>query len=776
MMRLALYLLLVLSTGSALALDGTIAGRIEDGTTGTGLMGAYVLVAGTRLGAVADSSGSFTIRSVPPGTYRLTAKMLGYKAQIVRQVVVRSGQTTSIDIALQQQSIELETVTVVGHRRDPAPQQTSAHQIEAHQVVEMPGGGEDLFRSLHALPGVVARADFASQFYVRGGSPDQNLIVVDRVPVFNPYRLKLLGGPVSMFNPDMVERVELLPGGFPAQYGDRLAAVLVVENREGERERRRWRGGASLIDMRAFVEGPLPGSRQNGSWTAATRRTYYDQLLNRLDSLPKGTVLPFFRDYQAKLVYDLGPEQKLHLNVLNSHEGALLKDLDVEDEDDEDFFTAADKFQFESGFDNNLYSLGWANAISDVTLSDLTLSFFNDDWFFDLTTEDEFFRADIDMRKLDIREDLTHIASRNHHLQMGMAVADLITDITVEIRQDSAAYYEREPSDRRDEDGIMVERSIRLQNASTTTAFYLQDEWRRWHPRLLVLPGMRLDYSTFAREWVLSPRLGLRYALTSDLLGRVGWGFYHQAPNFVGLFERFEREIEWNLFETIVLKTERAQHFTAGLEWDRGQAHTAKLEGYYKHLDHLVVARDSTYQSIPDNSGRGHAYGLEVFLQRRPSAATRLSGWISYSLGVSKEGNPQDPLHYRDVDQRHTLDLIGRLRLTKRSSFDVRYSYGSGFPYTPVAVDSDGEPLFDAESNVVWETTNSRRYPAYRRLDVRLSWRRGAVGGRTFTAYLEIINALNRRNVFEYYWDEDYRRLVSYMLPIMPFFGLRLGN
>ena len=536
MMRLALYLLLVLSTGPALAIDGAIAGRIEDSTTGTGLMGAYVLVAGTRLGTVADSSGYFTIRSVPPGTYRLTAKMLGYKAQIVRQVIVHSGQITSLDIAMQQQSIELETVTIVGHRRDPAPQQTSAHQIEARQVVEMPGGGEDLFRSLHALPGVVARADFASQFYVRGGSPDQNLIVVDRVPVFNPYRLKLLGGPVSMFNPDMVERVELLPGGFPAQYGDRLAAVLVVENREGERER------------------------------------------------------------------------------------------------------------------------------------------------------------------------------------------------------------------------------------------------RRWHPRLLVLLGMRLDYSTFAREWVLSPRLGLHYALTSDLTGRAGWGFYHQAPNFVGLFERFEREIEWNLFETIVLKTEQAQHFTSGLEWDRGQAHTAKLEGYYKRLDHLVVARDSTYQSIPDNSGRGHAYGLEVFLQRRPSTATRLSGWISYSLGVSKEGNPQDPLHYRDVDQRHTLDLIGRLRLTKRSSFDVRYSYGSGFPYTPVAVDSDGEPLFDAEGNVVWEETNSRRYSAYRRLDVRLSWRRSAVGGRTFTAYLEIINALNRRNVFEYYWDEDYRRLVSYMLPIMPFFGLRLGK
>ena len=293
---------------------------------------------------------------------------------------------------------------------------------------------------------------------------------------------------------------------------------------------------------------------------------------------------------------------------------------------------------------------------------------------------------------------------------------------------------------------------------------------------LLVLPGARLDYSTFTREWVLSPRLGLRYALTDGLLGRAGWGYYHQAPSFVGLFERFEREIEWNLFETIVLKTERAQHFTAGLEWDRGQAHGARLEAYYKRLDHLVVARDSTYRSIPDNSGRGHAYGLELFLQRRPSAATRLSGWISYSLGVSKEGNPREPLHYRDVDQRHTLDLVGRLGLTRRSWLDVRYSYGSGFPWTPVARDPDGEPLFDAEGSVIREPVNSRRYPGFRRLDVRLSWRRGQVGGRTLTAYLEVINALNRRNVFEYYWDEDHRRLVSYMLPIMPFFGLRLGH
>ena len=126
--------------------------------------------------------------------------------------------------------------------------------------------------------------------------------------------------------------------------------------------------------MRGFVEGPLPGSGRNGSWIAATRRTWYDQLFNRLDSLPRGTVLPFFRDVQAKVVYDLGPEQKLHFNALNSHEGALLKDLDVEDEDDDDFLHRRRRVPVRERLRQQPLQPGWANAISDVTLSDLTLS------------------------------------------------------------------------------------------------------------------------------------------------------------------------------------------------------------------------------------------------------------------------------------------------------------------------------------------------------------------------------------------------------------------
>lgn len=315
--------------------SGTILGRVVDADTGFDLAGAYITIDGTRLGATADTSDAFTITNVPAGEHRLVFQMIGYKTRVLRQIRVLADSTTSpVTASLRAQSIELETVTVTTHRDRELEKQlnTTVHSIRPADVVSLPGGGEDLFRTVQAMPGVVARVDYGTQFYLRGGTPDQNLITIDGVSVFNPYRLKLLGGPVSIFNPDVVELVELLAGGFPAEYGDKLPSVLVIHNREGDRHNRHFRGGASLIDSRFAADGPIPGTQTDGSWLVAGRRTYYDILFNRLDSLPKGTVLPFFRDVQTKIVQDLGPNQQIVINFLDSNEGTELKKLDVEEE------------------------------------------------------------------------------------------------------------------------------------------------------------------------------------------------------------------------------------------------------------------------------------------------------------------------------------------------------------------------------------------------------------------------------------------------------------
>jgi outer membrane receptor for ferrienterochelin and colicin len=758
--------------------EAVIYGVVRDQQTGAPLIGVNVMVDGTRLGAATGSDGHYRIEGVPVGTYRLIARMIGYKVRILRGVRVGPDGTIRVDIAMESQPVELETVTVTRPRLAEMENQvrTSLRNLRIQDIKSMAGGAEDLFRTIQTMPGVVARADYSTQFYVRGGTPDQNLIFVDDVTVFNPYRLKLFGGPISMFNPDVVERVTLYPGGFPAEYGDKLSAVLVVNNKEGDRFEHHYKTSGSLIDMKLFAEGPLPGIGEDGSWLFSSRRTYYDLILNRLGELPPGTILPYFRDYQMKVVYDLAPTQKLRLNLIDSNEGMRLKDLDVADGDSDDLFQDEDKFSLTYGIDNRLYSVSSINAISDVTLSTLTLSQYNDTWFFTLRAGDQSYRPTVDMRKLEIRDDVKHIFSSRHTAQAGMSIADYITDITVKLRVDSAAYYQDNPDDRLESDTTaLVHRQFRLQNAATTVAFYLQDEWKVLPPRLRLLAGLRADHSTFTQEWVYSPRLSLTYLLTTNLVVRGGWGYFYQAPNFVSLFERFEREIEWNLFETITLKTEKSVHYLAGLEWQPRRAYTVKLESYYKVLADLVVPTDSTEKNIPNNQGHGFAYGYEVFFQKKPSPETRLSGWLSYSYGVTKEEDPKVKLHYRDFDQRHTLNIVARLKPSSHLVVDTKYSYGSGFPWTAVKTDVNDEPLFDERGNVIWEAVNSRRYPPYSRWDVRLTWRHRFADKLQFMIYLEVINLLNHKNVYEYYWSGDYRtRFVSYMLPRMPFFGLEL--
>ncbi|NQV50426.1 MAG: TonB-dependent receptor [Candidatus Marinimicrobia bacterium] len=759
--------------------SGTLTGRIADLETQAALPGVNILLDGTRLGAAANEDGLFTIENVPVGEYRLHIRMVGYKARIIRQVRVLADQTTNLDIVMESVSIEMGSVTVTGDKRDQVEKRLSPsrHDLKPREVMTLAGGGEDIFRSISTLPGVIARSDASAQFYVRGGTPDQNLIIVDDVPVFNPYRLKALGGPLSMFNPDVVEYVELLPGGFSAQYGDKLSSVLIARNREGDRFEPHGKTSMSLIDMRVYAEGPLPGSGEEGSWLVSGRRTYYDILLDKLSDVPAGTVFPNFRDLQGKVVYDLSPEQKIRINFSDSREEMVLTDLEIDGEgEDLDLFKDEDFFTLSNFIDSRLSSVGWVNAFSDVSLSNLTLSRFNDTWTMDLKAGEYHYTPVIDMRKMEIREDLTHILTPSHSFKTGLAISDLITDISIAMTMDSAAYYSQNPEDRRADDAAIIDRDIRLQNASSMTGFYIQDEWKILPPVLMALTGLRADYSTFTQEWVYSPRLALNYTIIPQLSLHFGWGHYYQAPNFVSLFERFERSIQWNLFETITLGTERAEHSLLGIEIHPTSDYTIKLEGYYKNLENLVMQQDSLQNYIPDNSGQGYAYGAEIFLQKRGNSDSRISGWMSYSYGITKEKGSGEDYYFREFDQRHTLSVVGRYHVFANLFLDVQYSYGSGFPWTAPQRDGNGRVLRDDRGDILFDAKNSSRYPNYARLDLRMSMLGTLFDELEAEAYLELVNALRHENVYEYYWSGDYEtRFTSYMLPLLPFFGVRLS-
>jgi outer membrane receptor for ferrienterochelin and colicin len=756
---------------------GIIKGHVTDTQTEEPLAYVNITIDGTRLGTASNEKGDYVIENVAPGTYRLVLRLIGYKVKIIRRIEVEANQTQTVNAGLEALPLEMDVVSVTADREKEMAEQLapSIKSIRAGDVESLAGGVEDLFRTIQTLPGVVARSDLSSQFYVRGGSSDQNLIIVDNVPVFNPYRLKVFGGPISMFNPDIIEYIELLPGGFPAEYGDKMSAVLVIDNKEGSRFAHHLKVSTSLIDMKGFAEGPIPAAGENGSWLFSARRTYYDLLFNHLSSLPAGTILPFFRDYQGKIVYDLAPNQKILFNFFDSKEGMKLKDLEVEEGEDNDYFKEEDKFNFTSAINNRLFSLGWINAISDVTLSNLTLSHLKDTWNLTIENINEKYNPEIEMRKMEIKEDLTSNLSTKQTLQGGLILSDYITDITINLDVDSTIYYQDNPDDRQEDDSQRVRRKYRLQNASTNLGFYLQDEWKIVPNIFSVLPGMRTDYSTFTREWVFSPRLSCTYIFLKNMALRGGWGYYYQAPNFVSLFERYDREIEWNLFETISLKTEKSIHYIGAIEWKPFETYNSKFEVYYKDLDQLVTPTDSTRKNIPNNDGTGYAYGFELFFQKKPAANGLFSGWISYSYSVTKEKDPGTAWHYRDFDQRHSVNIVMRYKLLRHFFIDSQYKFASGFPWTPIVKDNQGNPQFDESGEIIKEKLNSDRYPYYQRWDIRITMARKIFDKTDLLFYIEIINVLNRKNVYQYYWSEDYRTLfTSYMLPRMPFFGVKL--
>ena len=178
---------------------------------------------------------------------------------------------------------------------------------------------------------------------------------------------------------------------------------------------------------------------------------------------------------------------------------------------------------------------------------------------------------------------------------------------------------------------------------------------------------------------------------------------------------------------------------------------------------------------IPNNDGIGYTYGFEFFLQKKPVMDGKFSGWISYSYSISKEKDPASSWHFRDFDQRHSINLVLRYSPFKNFSIDSQYKYASGFPWTPIVKDGQGNPVFDEEGEIVTGKTNSLRYPHYERLDIRLTYARKIFDSANFLFYIEVINILNRENIYQYYWSDDYRTLFkSYMLPRMPFFGIKL--
>ncbi|HET6567891.1 MAG TPA: carboxypeptidase-like regulatory domain-containing protein, partial [Rhodothermales bacterium] len=288
----------------------SVSGFVTDAQTGETLLLATVRLAGTGHAAATNSAGYYTVTGIEPGHYTLVATYVGY-SDFEQEIDLAPGEARRVEIAMQPASVEIGEVVVTSKREEEERRALGVSQMTTESVKQLPAVLEpDLFRALQLLPGVKAASDFSSGLYIRGGSPDQTLILLDRNTVYNPSHFF---GFFSPFNPDAIKDVRLYKGGYPAPYGGRLGSVLEVYNKEGNRNR--VAGGLSIgmLASRAYVEGPY----SRGSWMLAVRRSTIDPLLSALraadvDGIPN---LFYFYDVNAKVNLDASRDDRFSVSV-----------------------------------------------------------------------------------------------------------------------------------------------------------------------------------------------------------------------------------------------------------------------------------------------------------------------------------------------------------------------------------------------------------------------------------------------------------------------------
>jgi len=713
-------------------------------------------------GTTSDDDGRFVLRGLAPGPARLRVRALGYAARD-SLLDLAAGTTAEVELRLVPVPRLLGGVRSVAtspeRERFDLTADISALTLSGGALARPPALGEaDVLRAVSLLPGVASRSDYTAGFNVRGGEADQNLVLLDGVPVYNPFHF---GGLFGTFIDEAVDRVDLTAGGFGAGYGGRLSSVLDVTSREEGRPGLHGAVEVSLLSSSAAVGGSFANGR--ATWNLAARRTYADRVIGVLTD----EQFPYhFQDAQLHVAGLLPGGGTLSFTAYaGADELTPLEDPAV----DEDV-------RFDWG--NTLAGVAYSQPLGEhTTLSQRAwLSTFRTHFDIDHGAT-SLFDAITD---LSLAGGVTHVRGA-HALGAGY-----------ELSRYAVRYRERIGSevvfDDFGEDFGFDGDSTRppLRQRQTAAALYLEDSWRA-SPRLLVRAGVRGERVPEAAWSGLSPRLSLRYWLTKDLALSAAGGRYAQWLHAVRNEDLPLRVFDVWLTSDRLVPVSRATHLVGGVERWMGDHHVVRVEGYTKRYRDLPEPKSVVDPRIRKESIRlfeGTSYGADVFV-RRLEGRGPFSGWLSYSYALSSRerlGQRYAP----GQDRRHNANLVlGYAPRRGRYSLGARYGIASGNPFTASGGERPGyeydpalnewRPVPGADTEVRG-ARNTSRYPLYQRVDLSLERafypRWGAV-----RTTLAVVNVLNRRNVFLY--DFDYgasppsARALS-QFPLLPTLGVKV--
>jgi hypothetical protein len=696
-----------------------------------------------------------------------------------------------------------ETITVTDVEPAITPAGPPPLALRPADVGNLAGGLENIFRALQVLPGVVATEELGSRIAVRGGSPDQNLIVMDGVEIHNPYRLFVpsedLGiiGLATTFNPETLEDFVLYPGAFDVRYGDRLSSLVVVTNRDGSNaEAFQGFGFFSLADANVVFEGRMPQGA-DGSWLVTARRTHFDLLAEPAI----GVALPSFEDVQARVSWRPRPQQRLSVAGMTARERT---DTGERPSADEGRLARTRSHLLAVTFESNLGARASSRTVASFSqfrdsLSAYERSLDNSRGANSAASiasggllEFELMR-DIGVRDAALRQEFVVTPSARHWLDVGAEAHALDTQWGWTI---SGARSQHQANGSSVRLGRALPGRLDSSRASHRVGVWIQDRILV-SPRFLLQPGLRVERSTLTSGAALSPRIGATLGFGNGWRLDGAVRLHAQSPGYEKLFQS-DYFVDLSAAHTSNLTTERALHLVTGLQRVFGSGISARVDAYYKRLSDLVVGRLETdlerrarlagydvpaalvnavparpeVTTFPVNEGTGTAYGFDAHVAYAGAGSLApLTGWTGYSFGRATR-TAYGVTYPFDYDRRHTLSVAGNLKIGPRLDLSATGRWAAGLPRTPVrgvrlalvtdVEDADGDgnreeqvpqrdgsglPLFQPDLGDL-SNANTARLPRFARLDARLTYR-PQWGGERWAFYADFLNILNARNFIQ---------------------------
>lgn len=694
------------------ALGARVTGRVTD-RTGAPIEFATVSVPARRVGAVTDDRGEFAIE-LPDGAATLEFSQIGY-LRVRLAVDVRAG-LAPIAVTLAEAPVPVTEVQVTASSFGQSGKAEGA-VVRRMDVVTTPGGAADVFQALRALPGIHAPTEGAA-VYVRGGEPGETLVRLDGGEIGHPYHYESAsGGLFSAFDAYMLKSAYFSSGGFSARYGGVLSGVLDIETQD-PMNTRTVSTGANLAGGGASSSWSLVPDRL--SLVATLRRSWPEVLMNLYGSSRDYVSPPVSTDGAVKLIGRYRPTGRASLLYLGSGDGLTMW-----------WNILNTRERLRSAGETHFGSL----QVSDVIAGRVAVK--GNAAFQAHERESRYASFGRTRRERNATAAIDAIwrPSDRHELSFGANVRRLGARIEGAWAADSTDYSAGAPVRRDDVDARTVSPGV-----------FVEQKSRLVGPLYATL-GVRVDRSSATGTWTTDPRAALAWRVDERQTVRLATGRYHQLP---------DAQYQDPVYGNPELGALRADHVIAGWEW-KSEAANARVELYRKDYGDLVTQDSIRFYA---NGGHGRARGVDVFLQ---GSRRWLSGWVSYGWLDAKRKVLDDPAEVPSASSvRHSLSAVGNWQASPRWIVGAHWKHSTGRPYTPIV----GRTYDGAASlwRPVFGTHGSAEYPAYDRLDVRVtrlfSLPRGAglPPSSVCVAYVEGLNVLATRNVLEYVWNSDYSR------------------